>query len=137
VESGQREGRRSVIESRRRPIRRRVADRAILREAGRNVVRHRSAKRRGAVPIRGMAGVAGSRWESVVVAHVTRNASPGEMRPSKRESGCAVIPGRGRERCYRGRVAGAAVRRCECRKCRRDRLVRRSSRALPSRQVAA
>ena len=70
VRSRQRERRGVVVESRRRPVAGRVADGAVLREVGRNVIRHRSAQGRGALPSRQMAIDAGSRGRIKVVVVV-------------------------------------------------------------------
>lgn len=52
VRAEQRESGRGMIERRSRPISCRVADRTILREARRNVIRYCAAERRGALPRR-------------------------------------------------------------------------------------
>lgn len=59
VRAGQREGCSSVIESRGRPIRSGMADRAVCREPGRNMIWHRAAQGRRALPGSQMAAVAG------------------------------------------------------------------------------
>ena len=59
VRAGQREGSSGVIESGGRPIRRGMADRTICREPGRNMIWHRAAQGRRALPGSQMAAVAG------------------------------------------------------------------------------
>jgi len=59
VRAGQREGCRAVIESGCRPICRGVADRTVRRKPGGNMIRHRAAKGRSALPGSQMAAIAG------------------------------------------------------------------------------
>lgn len=76
VKASQRENSRVVIEHRAEEGRRRVAKGAIRGERRSNVVRYCAPERRGALPSRNVATVAGcrSRGQCVVVAYVTRNA---------------------------------------------------------------
>jgi len=96
----QREGCGRMIECRRCPIRSRVADRAILREAGGNVIRDCAAKRCRAVPCHQMAVDTGSRIQRVIIAHMagnTRRRRRRNVQPGERKAGSAVVPRGGRE----------------------------------------
>jgi len=70
VRASEREGCRVVIETRRAPIRRGMADGAVRRKSGGDVVRHRSPQGRGALPGGDVASIASGRAERVVVADV-------------------------------------------------------------------
>ncbi len=74
VRAGQRESRVVVIERRGRPVGRRVADGAIRRESCRDVIRHRTAKRGRALPIRCMAAVTSGRVQRVIVVDMASGA---------------------------------------------------------------
>ena len=63
-----------MIECGRCPIRRRVADRAILREACGHVIRDCAAERRGAGPRRQVAGDARGGVQRVIIGHVAGDA---------------------------------------------------------------
>ena len=109
VRPGQRESRCRVIERGGCPVRRRMADRAILREIRRNVVRDAGNTRR-AGPLRDVAVVAGCRSKRIVVADVAGNAGPPNVRPRQSKSRRAMVPSRGRELRDRRGVAVGAVR---------------------------
>jgi hypothetical protein len=129
------ESSRAVIKRRCGPVGSRMANRAVGREASRDVIRNRSAQCCRAVPIRGVASVASRSVKRVVIAHVARcawrrrrrNVHSGKRKPRRAvvESGC-----RPTHRC----VARGAVGRGEC--CAGSGM-RRSIRVLPVRQVAA
>jgi len=94
---------RRMIESRRSPVSRRVAQRAIGREAGGDVSRIR-----GPSEIRFMAAVASCRQRSVIVIRVATRARHSRMRSRQRERCRVVIEARSGP--IRGRVAGTARR---------------------------
>jgi len=71
-----------------------VADGTVRGEAGRDVIGHRAAKSRGALPRGQMAAVAGRRIQRVVVAHMAGRAGSRRRRnvhSCKRKSSCAVV----------------------------------------------
>jgi hypothetical protein len=70
VRTRQRESSRAVIKRRCGPVRSRMANRAVGREASGDVIRNRSAQCRRAGPIRRMASVASRSVQRVVIAHV-------------------------------------------------------------------
>lgn len=114
VRARQRESCGAVIECRAGPIGRRVADRAIGREARGDVIGNGAAKRRGAVPVRQMASVARGRIERIVVGHMAGNAGRRRRRdvhPRQSETSCPVIP-RCRRETHR-RVTGGTICRGE------------------------
>lgn len=100
VRARQRERSRAVIERRRRPVRRGMADRAIGWKAGRDVIRNRAAQCCRAVPIRRVAAVARCRAERVVVAHVAGRARRGRWRNvhsgQRKTRGAVIECGRGK-----------------------------------------
>jgi len=88
-----------------------MANRTILREPCRNMIGHRSAKSSRAVPIGGVATVAGRRIQSVVVAHMARRARCRARRNvhSRQRKSCRAVVECCCEEAHR-RVAGSAVR---------------------------
>ena len=106
----QREGCSRMIECGRCPIRGGVADRAVLREARRDVIRDRAAERRGAGPRRQVAGDARGGVQRVIIGHVAGDAGcrrRRDVQSRQSKSGGAMIPSRGGE-AYSA-VAPAAV----------------------------
>jgi hypothetical protein len=114
VRARQRERSGAVVERRCRPVRSRMADRAICGEPGRNVIRNRPAERRRAVPFRGVATVTGRGTERVIVAHVARRTRSGRRRNvhARQRKTCRAVIER---RCCKahGGVAIGAVGHCE------------------------
>ena len=80
-----------VNKGRTQPRGRRMACRARSRVTGSDVIRHRPAKCRGALPGGGVATVASGRHRGVVVIHVARRAGYGRMRTGQREGRSVVI----------------------------------------------
>ncbi len=117
VRPGQRERGRVVIERRRGPIGRRVAERTILRKRGRNMIRHCAADRRRAIPVGQMAANAGRRTQREVVAHVARRARRRRrrnMHSRQRKPGRAVIERRRVETHRRVAIGAVRYRKCGC-----------------------
>jgi len=114
VSAGQRKGCCAVIESRGCPICSRVADGAVLRETRGDVIGHRSAESRRALPVCGVAAVARCGSERVVVRYMTGNAGSRHRRrvhAGQCKAGRAVVE-RSRRPANRG-VAGGAIRGSE------------------------
>ena len=113
VQTGKREPRVVVIESRISPVNRIVAGLASLREAGGDVIRNVAAKILRLVPIRGMARVASSvgRGEIVIVVGVATRAGSCNVGACKRPASHGVIKGVIRP-CDRI-VASGTIRCCE------------------------
>jgi hypothetical protein len=135
VRPGQRETSRIVIEDRAQPRGRRVAGRAGRGIAGSNVIRHRAAQGRGALPIRSVAAVAISGESAAVISiHVAQRAGYGRVRAGQGE-GCRAVIERGSRPVCR-RVADRTVRReTRCDVIRYSAAQGRG--ALPGGQVAA
>ena len=135
MRSCQRKAGRAVIENRAEPGSRRVARRAGCRIPRSDVIGHRPAKRRGALPLSDVAAVAVSRQRPAVVSiHVAQRAGHGRMSSGQRKGCRAVIEGRCRP-IGRG-VADRTIRR----KPRRNMIGNRAAerrRALPVSQMAA
>lgn len=112
VQPGQRERRAVVIERRRRPIRGRVAKRAVLREIRGHVVRNRATQVRRAVVIGLVAAPAGGRQRAVVIViHVAEDAGRGHVRARQGEGGShIVVIERGARPAGRGVAVRANVR---------------------------
>jgi len=133
VEAGQREGRLAVVKGRAQPRSRRMAGRACGWITGSDVIWHRPAKRRGALPSGRVATVAIGRHRGVVVIHVARRAGHSDVEAGQRESRIVVIEGRARP--VRSGVADRAVCREPCRNMIWHCAAERRG-ALPSSQVA-
>ena len=108
-----------------------MADRAVGREPGRNMVWHRAAQRCGALPVGGMATVTGSGTQREVVAYVAGRAGSrrrGNVHSRQGKPCRAVV----KRRCVptHGGVASGTVRN---RESGSGRGVRRSVRLLPVR----
>ena len=132
-----------VIERRVRPNDRIVARIASLREACRNVIRNVPTQCLRAVPVRGVARVASSAGEAVVVAHVALRASCDLtcrcklVRTRKRKAGRAMVK-------FSVRPGGNWVTRRASRGCGREirgdvigNVAAQGRRAVPRRLVAA
>ena len=92
VRTGQREAGGAVIECGAQPRSGRMAGRAGRWISGSDVIGHRAAKRRRAVPVGGVAAVAiGGQRAAVVAVRVAQRASHGGVGASQRESSRAVI----------------------------------------------
>ena len=137
VAIGQQETCRAVIEKSRRPGRNRVARRASRsrdREPSRHVVWNIPANRCGAQERCLVAAITVHRTQSVVIVHMTGNASRrrrGHMRPSQGKTGGAVI-----EHCRRPIHRRVACRAVYCRERRSGCGVNWSNRSLPGGQMA-
>ena len=104
MSAGERESRSGVIERRAGPVRGGVADRAVLREAGRSVRRVG-----GDVVIGEVAVNSGAAGQAIVVVHVTLRALQTGMSASERKPRSGVIERRASP--VRGGMAAAAILR--------------------------